>query len=324
VLATDFTVFLVCRLVQALVLAGSIVGLAALRDMYATREAAGKMGTIAAAMAVAPMIGPAIGGMLDTVIGWRAIFALYTGMGAACLILVWTDWGETRVHVRRSPREQVAAYRALLGSGLFWAYSMCTAVSVGTFYIFLTGAPFVALATFGLSTTWIGVGLGSITGGFMIGSADHGTIVLTPGPDADDPCGAEPCAIGTMRGGRGVRDRPVASAGAVCRHDLRGPRQRADDPQHECRHDLGPARSCGQCGGAVGGVAAFRRRSVDGPHAAVDGRRCHAPAPSCTDDRGLGRGPCACGAGSPRRRAPTTARMTPFQPLRRMLPGAQI
>jgi DHA1 family bicyclomycin/chloramphenicol resistance-like MFS transporter len=171
VLATDFTVFLVCRLVQALVLAGSIVGLAALRDMYATREAAGKMGVIAAAMAVAPMIGPAIGGRARHVIGWRAIFALYTGMGAACLVLCWTDWGETRVQVRRSPREQVAAYRALLGSGLFWAYAMCTAMSVGTFYIFLTGAPFVAQATFGLSTTWIGVGLGSITGGFMIGSA---------------------------------------------------------------------------------------------------------------------------------------------------------
>ncbi|MBF9059124.1 MFS transporter [Rhodobacterales bacterium HKCCSP123] len=171
VLATDFAVFLAFRLVQALVLAGSIVGLASLRDMYSTREAAGKMGTIAAAMAIAPMIGPAIGGVLDTLIGWRAIFALYALLGGAALVLVWADWGETRVQVRRSPREQVAAYRALLGSGLFWAYSMCTAVSVGTFYIFLTGAPFVAQATFGLSTTWIGAGLGSITGGYMIGSA---------------------------------------------------------------------------------------------------------------------------------------------------------
>ena len=170
-LATDFTVFLACRLVQALVLAGSVVGLAALRDMYSTREAAGKMGTIAAAMAIAPMIGPTVGGLLDTLIGWRAIFGLYAGMGAICLVLVWIDWGETRVQVRRSPREQVAAYRALLGSGLYWAYALCTGVSVGTFYIFLTGAPFVAQASFGLSTTWIGVGLGSITGGYMIGSA---------------------------------------------------------------------------------------------------------------------------------------------------------
>lgn len=171
VLATDFTVFLVCRLMQALVLAGSIVGLAALRDMYATREAAGKMGTIAAAMAIAPMVGPALGGVLDTLIGWRAIFALYAVLGAAALVLCWTDWGETRARVRRTASEQAAAYRALLGSGQFWAYALCTAMSVGTFYIFLTGAPFVALGTFGLSTTWIGVGLGSITGGFMIGSA---------------------------------------------------------------------------------------------------------------------------------------------------------
>jgi DHA1 family bicyclomycin/chloramphenicol resistance-like MFS transporter len=169
-LAIDFEVFLACRLVQALVIAGSIVGLAALRDMYAMREAAGKMGVIAAAMAVAPMIGPAVGGVLDTLIGWRAIFAVYTAMGAACLCLCWIDWGETRVQVRRTPREQLAAYRALLGAGQFWAYAMCTAMSVGTFYIFLAGAPFVAQAAFGLSTTWIGVGLGSITGGFMIGS----------------------------------------------------------------------------------------------------------------------------------------------------------
>ncbi|MDG3042501.1 MFS transporter [Roseicyclus marinus] len=169
-LAVDFTLFLICRLLQALVLAGSVVGLAALRDMYSTREAAGKMGTIAAAMAIAPMIGPTVGGILDTLVGWRAIFGFYTLLGAICLVLAWIDWGETRVRVRRSPREQIAAYRALLGSGLYWAYALCTGVSVGTFYIFLTGAPFVALESFGLSTTWIGVGLGSITGGYMLGS----------------------------------------------------------------------------------------------------------------------------------------------------------
>jgi DHA1 family bicyclomycin/chloramphenicol resistance-like MFS transporter len=142
-------------------------------------------------------------------------------MGAACLVLVWTDWGETRVQARRSPREQVAAYRALLGSGLFWAYSMCTALSVGTFYIFLTGAPFVALATFGLSTTWIGVGLGSITGGFMMGSAV--TSRLSP------RLGLTPMILAgrALRCSGSARARvcscwAVASAGAVCRHDLRG------------------------------------------------------------------------------------------------------
>ena len=170
-IAQDFTVFLICRLLQAMVLAGSIVGLATLRDMYSTKEAAGKMGIVAAAMAIAPMVGPTIGGILETFVGWRAIFALYSVLGAAALALTWFDWGETMVRARRSPSEQAQAYAALLGSSLFWTYALCTTFSVATFYIFLTGAPFVALAAFGLSSAWVGAGLGSITLGFMIGSA---------------------------------------------------------------------------------------------------------------------------------------------------------
>jgi DHA1 family bicyclomycin/chloramphenicol resistance-like MFS transporter len=148
-LATDFTVFLACRLVQALVMAGSIVGLAALRDMYATREAAGKMGTDCRRhghRADDRPGGRRHAGHVDRLA--RDLRALHRD-GGGLPVPVWIDWGETRVQVRRSPREQVAAYRALLGAGLFWAYSMCTAMSVGTFYIFLTGAPFVALAVSG-------------------------------------------------------------------------------------------------------------------------------------------------------------------------------
>lgn len=169
--ATDFTVFLICRLLQAVVLAGSIVGLATLRDIYSTKEAASKMGIVAAAMAIAPMIGPSVGGILETFVGWRAIFALYSILGAAALALTWFDWGETLVKARRTPSEHTQAYAELLGSGLFWAYALCTTFSIATFYIFLTGAPFVALAVFGLSSAWVGVGLGSITAGFMVGSA---------------------------------------------------------------------------------------------------------------------------------------------------------
>ena len=169
--ATDFTVFLIARLLQSMILAGSVIGLATLGDMYSTKDAASKMGTVAAAMAIAPMLGPAIGGALETFLGWRAIFALYAILGGAGVLLAWGDWGETLKATGRSMSEELNAYRALLGAGLFWAYVLCTTFSIGTFYIFLTGAPFVAAQSFGLSSAWVGVGLGSITGGFMIGSA---------------------------------------------------------------------------------------------------------------------------------------------------------
>jgi Bcr/CflA subfamily drug resistance transporter len=170
-LADSLTVFLVCRLAQGTVIAGSIVTMAALRDMYPPREAAGKLGTVAAAMALAPMLGPPLGGVLDTVIGWRAIFVLYAVLGTGAVALVWADFGETQTGTARPLAAQVAAWRALLGSGAFWAYALCTGFSVGVFYVFLTGAPFVAVGVFGLSTAALGVGLGSISGGYMLGSA---------------------------------------------------------------------------------------------------------------------------------------------------------
>lgn len=168
-LATSFLPFLICRLGQSLALAASVAGMAALRDMYSTREAAGKMGTIAAAMAVAPMVGPTLGGVLETTLGWRAIFGLYAAVGAAGLVLAWFDWGET-LPENAERGGQAQSYGALMRSGPFWAYALCTTFSVGVFYIFITGVPFVALHAFELSSAWIGVGIGSTTCGFMFGS----------------------------------------------------------------------------------------------------------------------------------------------------------
>jgi MFS family permease len=48
---------------------------------------------------------------------------------------------------------------------------LCQSFAVGSFYIFVTGVPFVATQTWGLSPALTGLGLGSITAGFMLGAA---------------------------------------------------------------------------------------------------------------------------------------------------------
>lgn len=169
VLAHDVALFLMFRLAQGTVIAGVVLSNAIIRDQFSAREAAGKMGTIAAAMGLAPMLGPMIGGLFDSTIGWRMIFVLYTCMGALALGLAWADLGETRIKAAKPLR--MADYAALLRSGLFWAYVLCQAFSVGAFYIFLAGVPFVATQAYGLSSALVGVGLGSITGGYMLGAA---------------------------------------------------------------------------------------------------------------------------------------------------------
>lgn len=167
-LAQDITTFLIFRMAQGVVVVGTVLSSAIIRDQYSAREAAAKMGTIAAAMALAPMLGPMIGGILADTIGWRMIFALYAALGLIALVLVWVDLGETRAITRTPTRK--ADYAALLRSRLFWAYVLCQAFSVGTFYIFLSGVPFVAAHSYGLSPALIGVGLGAVTAGFMLGA----------------------------------------------------------------------------------------------------------------------------------------------------------
>ena len=169
VLATDITLFLICRLAQAIVVGGSVLSNAVIRDQFGPREAAGKMGTIAAAMALAPMLGPMLGGVLGDGIGWRAVFGVYTALGAAALALVWLDMGETR---KPGPaRLRAQDYGTLLRSARYWAYALCGAFSVGAFYVFIAGVPYVASQLWHLSPPLIGLGIGSITGGYMLGAS---------------------------------------------------------------------------------------------------------------------------------------------------------
>lgn len=169
VLAPTIQVLLVCRVMQGVIVAGAVVSSAAIRDQYSANESAGKLGAIASAMAVAPMLGPMLGGFLDGALGWRSVFGVYTAFGAVMLAVVWRDMGETRHPGLPPPRWSDAA--ALLRSRRYWAHVLCAAFSVGAFFVFVTGVPYVATAVWNLSPAMVGLGVGSITGGFMVGAA---------------------------------------------------------------------------------------------------------------------------------------------------------
>ncbi len=176
VMADSIWSFLGFRLLQGAGIAGQVVARAAVRDMHPPNEAASKLGDISMAMALAPMLGPMLGGTLDMAFGWRASFVLYTGFGLAMLVLVWTDFGETNQTRAATFGRQMREYPQLFTSRRFWGYALCVAFSVGGFFSFITGAPLVAAAWFDLSPAMLGLGIGIITGGFMVGSFITGRI----------------------------------------------------------------------------------------------------------------------------------------------------
>lgn len=162
--------FLGFRLLQAAVVAGPVLSNAAIRDMYPPNVAASKLGYIAMAMALAPMLGPMVGGALDVMFGWRAGFLMFSAMGAGLLLLLWTDLGETNTSPSSTFAAQLRAYPDLFRARRFWGYALCAAFSIGGFYSFITGAPLVAAAWFDLSPVLLGVGIGIITCGYMAGN----------------------------------------------------------------------------------------------------------------------------------------------------------
>lgn len=168
-LAPDAWTFLACRMVQAIIAPTYAVSLAAIRDTTSREQAAGQFGYLAMAWAISPMLGPTFGGILDQVLGWRASFYVLAFFGAAVLVLCWADLSETNRTPSSTIAEQYRAYPELLGSKRFWAYCVCMAFSVGAFYAFLAGAPLAASA-FDLPPAILGLYMGSITGGFMVGS----------------------------------------------------------------------------------------------------------------------------------------------------------
>lgn len=173
-------VFLGFRMLQGCITAGYALSLAIVRDTNPPQKAAGLIGYISMCMAIAPMLGPVLGGFLDAGFGWRMNFYVYALFGVALLALCWVDVGETNSNVVKGDHSKRGSVATLLVDARFWAFALCSTFSVGAFFIFLAGAPLVASTTFGASTVELGLYIGSITlgfsaGGFLAGRLASGT-----------------------------------------------------------------------------------------------------------------------------------------------------
>ena len=103
-LTTNIWVFLAFRVFQGGMIAGYALSLAIVRDTDSERKAVGLIGYISMAMAVAPMLGPMLGGVLDTAFGWRANFYFYAGAGLLLLAICWIDLERFHLFMRHIQR----------------------------------------------------------------------------------------------------------------------------------------------------------------------------------------------------------------------------
>jgi DHA1 family bicyclomycin/chloramphenicol resistance-like MFS transporter len=170
ILAPSAEVFLFCRMAQASIATGFVLGRAIVRDLVSGDRAASMIGYVTMGMSIIPMVGPVIGGALDAAFGWQANFGLLLVVGGAILALVWSDLGETTRTRQSSMREQFRLYPVLLKSGRFWGYAIAAASAGGAFFSYLGGAPFVGAEVFGMSSAEVGVYFAFPAIGYGIGN----------------------------------------------------------------------------------------------------------------------------------------------------------
>lgn len=170
IMAPTVEIFLAFRMLQCVVAAGIVLGRAVVRDMVPQDEAASMIGYVTMGMALVPMIAPMIGGALDQVFDWHAVFwALFVG-GVAVLVLTWGDLGETVRGEGRGFSEQLRDYPELMRSHRFWGYVLASALASAAFFAFLGGAPYVASEVYNLSSFWAGVCFGAPAIGYATGN----------------------------------------------------------------------------------------------------------------------------------------------------------
>lgn len=170
IFAPTAEIFLMFRVAQTAVAATMVLSRAAVRDMYDTNEAASMIGYVTMGMAIVPMIGPAIGGFLDQWMGWKANFWMLFLVGAATLMITFTDFGETAHKSGKTLMAQFREYPELLRSPRFWGYSLSSGLASGAFFAYLGGAPFVGTEVYGLSTAELGVYFSAPAVGYFAGN----------------------------------------------------------------------------------------------------------------------------------------------------------
>ncbi|MDY8109425.1 multidrug effflux MFS transporter [Fulvimarina sp. 2208YS6-2-32] len=168
--------FLAGRIIQAASATGIALSRAIVRDVYSRQRSAAMIGYVTMGLAVAPMIGPAIGGFMDTLLGWRSVFWLLMALGIVTLAFVIVDLNETNPNLGAPFTRQLSGYGKLLSEPSFWIYAGAGSFITASFFGFLGGATFVSVELLGLSPAEYGIWFILCPLGYAIGNFVTGRI----------------------------------------------------------------------------------------------------------------------------------------------------
>jgi DHA1 family bicyclomycin/chloramphenicol resistance-like MFS transporter len=182
-LAPSIEALIAFRVLQGIgAAAGPVLARAMVRDVQPGAQAARLLSIMLAAVAVAPMIAPSIGGVLLALLGWRAVFAALALGSAGLLALVALTLPETLPVERRSApslRGLARGYARFFSTKGTRLPTLVACTAFAGQFAYIAASPFIYLDVFHVSSTVYGLCFaatavalmgGSLTGARMLRS----------------------------------------------------------------------------------------------------------------------------------------------------------
>ncbi|MBY5645899.1 multidrug effflux MFS transporter [Rhizobium leguminosarum] len=148
------------RVVQAVgACSGVVLSRAMVRDLYEGSRAAQMLSTLITVMAVAPLLGPIVGGQVLAVAGWRAIFGLLVVVGLATLAALFTIPETLPVDRRRkeSLLSVLRGYGSLLADRRLVGFAAVGGFFFAGVYAYIAGTPFAFIEYYHVPSHLYGV-----------------------------------------------------------------------------------------------------------------------------------------------------------------------
>lgn len=173
-LSTSIHMLIVARALQALGGSGGIVlARAMVRDLYSGWRAGRELSVIGAVMALAPVVAPVVGGVLQTGFGWRSVFFALVAAGAAGAAAVWLLLPETLAQRAAEPISLASiarSYGMVARNPAYLAYMGLATFSFTGLFAWISGSSFVLQELYGLAPFSFGVAFAVGSLGYMTGS----------------------------------------------------------------------------------------------------------------------------------------------------------
>ncbi len=202
VFATSIEMLIALRCLQALGVAGApVLARAIVRDLYHGVRAGRELARMGSITALAPVVAPSLGGVLQATFGWRASFLGMAVLGFCAILLVRHLLPETMKRRAQEPmslRSIVAAYGAFIRHRTYCIYLSIVAASYGGLFAWISGSSFVLQDLYGLSPLVFGVVFAAATLGYGAGTLMAARLVNRIGIDRTIVCGGGALAAGGL------------------------------------------------------------------------------------------------------------------------------